>query len=466
MPRLKELEEEYIKKHRRSQELYEGALNCFPSGVSHDGRHAKPFPIYATRAEGTRKWDVDGNEYVDYVMGHGTLLLGYGDERVLEMLGRQIPESMHIGACTELEIEWAELIKGLVPSARDGFVRATSCGSEAVQMGIRLSRIYTGKDKIVVQAGAYHGKQDITIYVRGAPPVGVYNVRGIPQSVRDEVFIVPFNNLEAVEKVLKTGEVACLLHHSNAHYSRDYLEGLRELTTKYGVVFLMDEVVSGFRYAPGGAQEYYGVTPDLTALGKVIGGGVPVGAICGNKEIMELYSFKDDYWNRFVRIAVGGTWNAQPVCIAAGIAMMKIIEEEKDRIYPTIYDTGRRLVKSFNELAHDMGITALANGLPIDDPTTLALNLFKEPVPPNLEYLWQTGPASFEDYGKKASFNAGGLTNYATYLSMLNRGIFSYSGRRGSLCARYSEEDLEWTEEAFEYTLGVLKENELCGLVR
>lgn len=465
MPTIGELEREYTEKHPKSRRLYERAQNCFASGVTHDGRNARPFPIYATEARGTRKWDVDGNEYVDYVMGHGGLLFGYGDERVLAELERQIPKALHMGACTELEIEWAELIKKLVPNARNGLVRATSCGSEAVQMAIRLSRIFTGRDKIVIHAGAYHGKQDVTIYARGAPPIGVYNVRGIPKGVTDDVIIVPFNDLEAVEEALRTGEVACVILHCNAFYSREYLEGLRELTSRYGAVFLMDEVVSGFRYSAGGAQEYYGVTPDLTAIGKVIGGGAPVGAICGSREILDLYSFKDDHWNRFVRLAVGGTWNAQPITIAGGIAMMKVVDAERDRIYPRLYETGRRLTKAFNEMAEDLGVSALAYGLPIDDPTTISINLFNRRVPADKEYLWRTGPASFEEYTIKSGFYAGGPANYTTYLSMTNNGVFSYSGRGGSLCTKYTAEDLERTEHAFDTTLRALKENDLIGRI-
>jgi len=465
MPTIGELEREYTEKHPKSRQLYEKAQNCFASGVTHDARNARPYPIYATEARGTRKWDVDGNEYVDYVMGHGALLFGYGDERVLADLEKQMPKALHMGACTELEIEWAELIKKLVPSAKNGLVRATSCGSEAVQMAIRLSRIYTERDKIVIHAGAYHGKQDVTIYARGAPPIGVYNVRGIPKGVTNDVIIVPFNDLEAVEEALKSGEVACVILHCNALYSREYIEGLRELTSRYGAVFLMDEVVSGFRYSAGGAQEYYGVTPDLTAIGKVIGGGVPVGAVCGKEEILDFFSFKDDHWNRFVRVAVGGTWNAQPAAIVGGITMLKAIDAERDRIYPYLYDAGRRLAKSFNEMVEDLGITAFAYGLPIDDPTTISIHLFNREVPSDKEYLWRTGPTSFEDYAIKSGFYARGEANYATYLSMINNGVFSYSGRGGSLCTKHTKGDLEVTERVFDVTLRMLRENDLIGRV-
>ena len=463
MTTLGELEKEYVAKHPKSQQLYERALHFYASGVTHDARFARPFPVYAVRTKGARKWDVDGNEYVDYIMGHGTLLLGYGDERVNKAIQEQIPKAIHMGTCTELEIEWAELIKRIVPAARNGLVRGTSCGGEAVQTAIRLSRAYTGRDKIVVNAGAYHGKGDATIYARGGPPFGIYNVRGIPQGVKDDVVIVPLNNLEAVEKAFATGDVACMIVHCNNLYTKEYLEGLRELTSRYGVVFIMDEVISGFRYAAGGAQEYYGVTPDLAVLGKIIGGGAPVGAVCGKSDIMELHGFKDDYWNRFVRINTGGTWNAQPISIVGGIAMMKIIDEERDRIYPCMYKIGQRLTDTFKDQANDLGLAAHAHGLPIENPTIFSLDLFNRPIPSDKAYLWQTGPATFEDYATKSSFSAGAKANYATYLTMINKGIIAFSGSTFMLCTKYTEEDLQKTEDAFDRTLRVLKENKLVG---
>lgn len=333
-------------------------------------------------------------------------------------------------------------------------------------MALRLARIYTGKDKVVLHAGSYHGKGDTTIIVTRGPPFGMCNVRGIPQGVRGDVIIVPYNNLPAVEKAFAAGEVACIILQGNALYTREYVEGLSELTSRYGVVFIMDEVVSGFRYTAGGAQEYYGVTPDLTAIGKIIGGGAPIGAVCGKREIMEYYAFKDDYWNRFVRVGVGGTWNAQPQSVVGGIAMMKIIDAEPTRIYPRLYKIGRRLTKSFNDQAEDLGLAVLAFGLPVENPTTLSINLFNQPIPSDKMYLWQTGPTTFEDYTMKNSFAAGGRANYATYLAMMNSGIFSYSGRGGSLCTKYTEEDLRKTEDAFGRTLLVLKENKLVGEVK
>jgi len=465
MYKIEDLEKEYISKHQRSKELYMRANNCFPGGVTHDSRFAEPFPIYMEKALGSKKWDVDGNEYVDYVMGHGALLLGYGDERVTAAFREQIEKAVHMGSCTELEIEWAEMIKKLVPSARDGLVRATSCGTEAVQMAIRLSRIYTERKKIVIFGGSYHGKGDNTICAYKGPPFKMFNVRGIPQSILDDVIIVPFNNLEAVEEALATKEVACLILHGNNLYTRDFVKGLRELTTQYGTVFIIDEVISGFRYSAGGAQEYYGVTPDLSVLGKIIGGGAPIGAICGKKEIMDYYSFKDDYWNRFVRVAVGGTWNAQPICICGGIEVMKIIDKNRDTIYPKLYNIGKRLTTRFNELAEDLKVAAVAVGFPPDNPTYFAINLLNRATPPGKEYLWETGPRSFEDYALRAKLIANSRAYYAFYLSMINNGIFPFGKSSFMLCTKHSEEDIKKTEDAFEKSLEILKENNLVGKI-
>ena len=466
MPTVIELEREYVTKHAKSKELYKRAMNYFASGVTHDARFEKPFPIYAVKAKGATKWDVDGNTYVDYIMGHGGLLLGYGDKRVIEAFQEQIPKAMHMGTSTELEIEWADLIQKLVPCARNSFVRATSCGGEAVAMALRLARIYTNREKIVLHAGSYHGKGDTTIFVSRGPPFGLSNVRGIPLGVKEDVLIVPYNNLDSVENAFDSYEVACIILQGNALYTKEYIEGLRKLTKEYGVVFIIDEVVSGFRYSAGGAQEYYGVTPDLAVLGKICGGGAPVGAICGRKEIMDLYSFKDDYWNRFTRINVGGTWNAQPLCIIGGTAVMKIIETENKSLYSRLYSIGRRLTKSFNDQAEDLGVSARAVGLPIDNPTTFSVNLFNRPVPPEMDYLWKSGPATFEDYESKASFNAGSQAGYAFYLSMMNSGVNAFHGRSFITCTKYSEEDLERTETAFSVALKVLKENELVGIAK
>lgn len=464
MPSVSELEREYVETRPTSRELYDRGRDCFASGLTHDARYATPFPIYAERASGTTKWDVDGNEYVDYIMGHGSLLFGYGYEQVQEAFREQLERAVHMGSATDLEIEWAELIKELVPCAEDGLVRAHSSGSEAIAMAIRLARIHTGREKIVLQAGSYHGKADQVIPAQNGPPFGMRNVRGIPESVRNDAKIVPLNDLDAVERALAEGDVACVLLHCNNLYREEYVEGIRELTETYGAVFIMDEVVSGFRYAAGGAQEYYGVTPDLAVLGKIIGGGAPIGAVCGREELLQYYEMRDDqYWNDYVRIDVGGTWNAQPLSIVGGIATMKRIVEDRETIYPRLYEIGTRLVESFNDLAEDLGVTAHAYGFPPADPTQIKLRFFDRPVPAEHMQLFETGPETFEDYETRASYVAPQAA-YPHYLSMSNNGVHAmHQGQSLITCAEYSEADLRTTEEAFSSSLEMLKENDLVG---
>ncbi|MFQ6095195.1 MAG: aspartate aminotransferase family protein [Candidatus Bathyarchaeia archaeon] len=433
---ISRLEEEYLKKHPKSRHLYNRALKCFASGVTHDSRYARPFPIYMVRADGTKKWDVDGNEYIDYVMGHGTLILGYNDERLRRAV-EAVLSNIHIGSCTELEIEWAEMIKRLVPCARDGFVRACACGGEAVEMAVRLARIHTEKEKIVLHGGCYHGKWEEVNYAHGGPPYGLCNVRGIPGSIRENVVIVPYNRPEAVEEAFAGGDVACIILQGNSPYTKEYMEQLRELTTEYGVVFILDEVVSGFRYAPGGAQEYYGITPDLTVLGKIVGGGAPIGAICGSRDLLQYYEFRegDDYWNRFVRISLGGTWNAQPVCISAGLEVMRIIDKERDVIYPRLYEVCDTLVACIKDCAEEVGVAVSAGGTPPERPMVF--------IHPEFE------PSSSP------------LASYAFYLSVTNSGVFPFGTGRFVPCVKHSDEDLKRTRVALRKSMKVLKEGKL-----
>jgi glutamate-1-semialdehyde 2,1-aminomutase len=464
MSSLQELEQEYIATHPHSYQLYQRAVQLYPSGVSHDARYTQPFPIYVSHAIGTKKWDVDDNVYVDYVMGHGALLFGYGDPEISDAFRQCIGRGVHLGSCTALEMEWAELIQQLVPCAQDGWVRGTASGTEANQMAIRLARWYTGRNRIVLHAGAYQGKGDATILVSRGPPFGQSNVRGIPDGIREDIVLVPYNDLKAVEAAFQTNRVAGIILQGNALYSQEYITGLRDLTTRYGVVFIMDEVVSGFRYAAGGAQEYYGVTPDLTTLGKVIGGGAPVGAICGQPTILDAYTFKDAHWNRFTRIGVGGTWNAQPLPIVGGITAMRKIAAAGPSLYERLYRIGHRLVQHVNTRASELNVAVHALGLPVDNPTTLSIALLNRAIAPDHHYLWETGPASFDDYDTKAGYTAASPAQYALYLAMINQGIFSYRGSGGSLCTKYTEEDLTQTETAIDAALEMLKANQLVGI--
>jgi glutamate-1-semialdehyde 2,1-aminomutase len=322
------IEERYIKQRHKSNALYEKAVNIFPSGVTHDTRFILPFPTYITEAKGSRKWDVDGNEYVDFAMGHGALLLGHGREEVINSVRDVVLKGTHYGGSSELEIRWGEMVKRLVPSAER--VKFTSSGTEATLLSLRLARAYTGKKKIIKFHGHFHGWQDY-LAVGERPPWEIPPV-GIPDEVVSTVIALPCD-LSSLERVLKSNKdiAGVIIEPTGGSWAKvpipdGFLEKLRELTRMYDVLLIFDEVVTGFRWSPGGAQALYGVIPDLTTLAKILAGGFPGGAVVGKKEVLESLEFsEDEERNQRKKIRHQGTFNANPVSAAAGIACLDII---------------------------------------------------------------------------------------------------------------------------------------------
>jgi glutamate-1-semialdehyde 2,1-aminomutase len=269
----------------------EKASRLFPSGVTHDSRYIEPYGLYITRAQGPRKWDVDGHCYVDYFGGHGALLLGHGHPKVVEAVQRQIERGTHFGASHETEIAWAEWVMRLVPSAER--VRFTSSGTEATMMAVRLARAFTGKSKFIRFKHHFHGWHDhmtagYSSHFDGSPTPGV-----LP-GVTDGLLLAEQNDAEGLARLLEANKdvAAAILEPTGAHGAQlpidpKFLTELRELTRQHGVVLIFDEVVTGFRVAPGGAQAEYGIRPDLTTLAKILAGGLP-GAIAGRKDILDL----------------------------------------------------------------------------------------------------------------------------------------------------------------------------------
>ncbi len=322
-------EERYVARFPKSRALYEKAKGLFRNGVTHDLRFVKPFPIYITHAKGSCKWDVDGYEYIDYFGGHGALILGHAHPSLIEAVSEQINQGTQYAACHELEIQWAELIIKLIPSAER--VEFTSSGTEAIMLGIRLARAYTGRDKIVRFRGQMAGFYD-AVMVGGREPWNIPTTSGLLPCVAENTLAIPVNGEEALEQALANRDVALLLCEPWGGYSGitgiapSFYQAMRDLTKKYGTLLLFDEVVSAFRYSPGGIQAAKGVVPDLTALGKNVTGGMPgAGAIVGRADIMDLLSFKDAEWNRYQRVPHSGTFNGNPICAAAGVATLKIL---------------------------------------------------------------------------------------------------------------------------------------------
>ena len=323
--------ETYRALHPRSAALWERARAVIPGGVTHDGRHLTPFPIYVERAQGSRKWDVDGHEYVDYWMGHGALFLGHCYPAVVTAIQAQAARGTHLGACHELEVRWAELISRLIPSAE--MVRFTMSGTEATHLAMRIARAYTGRSKVVKFHGHFHGWAD-GVVAGVNPPFDVPMSAGVPAGVLEQVLLCPPNDIKAVEGLLQRGDVAAVILEPAGGQAGTtptipgYLQELRGLTERNGVVLIFDEVITGFRYAPGGAQAYFGVTPDLTTLAKIVAGGLPGGAVVGKKPLMSMMAHRGDpVWDRAQRVAQNGTFNSNPLCAAAAIATLEAVSD-------------------------------------------------------------------------------------------------------------------------------------------
>src|SRR5919199_95338 len=327
------IDEAFRSQFARSAELYRRSRDSIAGGITHDSRNFVPFPIYVERAEGAHKWDADGHELIDHWMGHGALLLGHNYEQVAAALADQVRKGTHYGACHEAEVAWAEQIQKLVPSAES--VRFTMSGTEATMLALRDARAYTGREKIIRFAGHFHGWHDYAM-AGYQPPFDTPTSTGVPRAVAESMLVAYPNRIESVRELLDAhaDQVAAVMIEpgggSNAIIPTDvqFLKDLRDLTRQRGVVLIFDEVITGFRYSPGGAQQLYGVTPDLTTLAKIVAGGLPGGAVVGRRDILGVQTFKGElHKDRFERVRQQGTFNANPLSAAAGLTALGIVAE-------------------------------------------------------------------------------------------------------------------------------------------
>lgn len=321
----------YRERTPRSAALASKAGVIFPSGLTHDSRRLSPYGIYVERARGAHKWDADGNEYVDYFGGHGALLLGHGRPEVVEAVQAQMALGTHYGAGHELEVRWGGLVQEMVPCAER--VRFTASGTEANLMALRLARAVTGRNKVVRFLGHFHGWQDhvafgVTDHFDGSTSPGVL------REIAAHTLLLPAGDLEAVRRCFEADDdiAAVILEPTGASsgqipLSGEFLAGLREATAAHGIVLIFDEVVTGFRVSPGGAQSHFGVTPDLTSLAKILAGGLPGGAVCGRAELLERLDFDAAAKKGFEKIGHQGTYNANPLSAAAGVAALPVVRD-------------------------------------------------------------------------------------------------------------------------------------------
>lgn len=317
----------YCERFPQSQKLHERGCSLFPNGVTHDGRYLKPFPIYVNRASGSKKYTVEGREIVDCWSGHGALLLGHSHPAVVEAVQKQVALGTHFGACHELELQWGEWVRRLVPSAE--MMRFTSSGTEATLMALRVARIVTGRNKVLKFAGHFHGWHDQLIPAADPPHAGDgYPTPGVTDGMRSDLIIVPPNDLEAVERELIAQQPACvILEPTGGRWGvvpirGEFLRGLREITRKHNVLLICDEVITGFRVSPGGAQAYYDIVPDLTTMAKILAGGLPGGCLAGRADLLQAIAFDNPLGKKMKH---PGTFNANPLSAAAGIAALEVV---------------------------------------------------------------------------------------------------------------------------------------------
>ena len=350
---------------RRSRRLYDRAQHSIPGGVNSPARAFDSVggtPLFVEEADGATLTDADGHEYIDYVGSWGPMIFGHADPDVVRAVQEQAEASTSFGAPTEIEIEVAELVCDLVPSVEK--VRMVNSGTEATMSAARLARGYTGRDKIIKFEGNYHGHGDFFLIAAGSGPMTLSepDSPGVTKGNAKDTLLAPYNDLEHVQRLLEAnaGEVACIIVEPIAGNmgcippEPGFLDGLRELCDAHDVVLIFDEVMTGFRVAPGGAQDRYGVTPDLTCLGKIIGGGLPVGAYGGREEIM-------DYISPTGPVYQAGTLSGNPLAMRAGHAVLSKIAARKDTMYDELEAFGAALEEGMHRNLDALGLDYTTN---------------------------------------------------------------------------------------------------------
>lgn len=348
----------------KSLRLFEKAKKLVPGGVNSPVRAFAPYPFFAVSGKGSIIKDVDGNEYVDYCLAYGPLILGHACPEVLAAVKEQLSLGTMYGVPTEKEVELAEIICESVPSAE--MVRLVTTGAEATMSAIRAARAYTGKKKVVKFEGCYHGAYDSMLVKAGsgATTFGMPDSLGVPEETTSNTLICPFNDLESLEAIFKRerGSLAGVIiepvigNIGVVPPKEGYLQRVRELTEDYGVVLIFDEMITGFRLAFGGAQEYFGVTPDMTTMGKILGGGFPLAAFAGQREIMENIAPAG-------KVYQAGTYSGNPISVTASLATLKTIKGGGAGFYEKLEKKRLKITDTLEEVAEEQGVEVSFNGV-------------------------------------------------------------------------------------------------------
>jgi glutamate-1-semialdehyde 2,1-aminomutase len=418
----------------RSEALFEQAQKTIPGGVNSPVRAFRAVggtPIFIDRAKGPYVFDADDKRYVDYVLSWGPMILGHANPAILAAVTEKLAKGLSFGAPTEIEITLAEKICSIMPNM--DYVRMVNSGTEATMSAIRLARGYTGRDKIIKFEGCYHGHSDSLLVKAGsgALTMGVPSSPGVPASLADHTVTLTYNDIEGLQKAFAEigDQVACVIVEPVAGNMNcvppipGFLDAIREQCNQYGSVFIIDEVMTGFRLGLTGAQGYYNVEADITTLGKVIGGGMPVGAFGGKKEIMEQIAPLGPVYQ-------AGTLSGNPIAMAAGLAMLNAISEEG--FYPPLFDKTDRLMAGLNAAAQKAGVPFTTNHV-----GTMFGGFFTE-------------EKTITDYQQVMACDTDAFNRF--FHGMLDAGVYlaPASYEAGFMSAAHSDEDIQFTIDAAE----------------
>lgn len=346
-----------------SKMLFEKGKKLMPGGVNSPVRAYEPYPFFASHAKGSKLYDVDGNVYIDYCLAYGPLILGHAHPEITEAVREQLGKGTMYGVPTEAEVRLAKLVIDLVPCME--MVRLVNTGTEATMHAIRAARGYTGRDKIVKFEGCYHGAHDYVLVKAGsgATTFGAPDSLGVPEDTTKNTIVLPFNDIGAFERAIEQNqdEVAAVIiepvvGNAGVILPKDgYLREIRKITQEEGIVLIFDEIITGFRLASGGAQEYYSVFPDMATLGKIMGGGFPIAAYGGKKEIMEFIS-------PLGKVYQASTFSGNPISVTAGLAALNFLMEKKS-LYKRLQQLGDKIRGGLLDIIRDTRVPAQVNGV-------------------------------------------------------------------------------------------------------
>lgn len=434
-----EIVAEYVAQRPKSAEQHARAVRRFPSGVTHDSRRLDPFQLCITHADGAYKWDIDGHRYIDLVTGHGSLILGHGRPEVTQAVTDQLAKGTHLGGSHELELEWAERVCAIVPGAEQ--VRFTSSGTEAIMLAVRMARAYTGRTKLVQFSGHFHGWSDTV--------VGAGEETGVPAALRGTSVVLECGNEDAVAQSLADESAAAVIietSHPDFNSLPDpgaFLRFLRDETQRRGTLLIVDEVVSGFRWAPGGAQELHGVHGDLTTLAKILAGGLPGGAIAGRSDVISVLSFDPQERGGRPKVRHQGTYNANPLSASAGIACLTLVADP---------DVQRRATAAASEIRAGMNAVLHQAGTPgcvYGEASMFRIVLGGEETPPPTDLRAPLPGSPIQREGMP------GDVAQALLVSMLIEGVALFGGR-GITSIAHGDAEVSAIVKAFDVSMGRL----------